>query len=462
MVASVLNPSYNGRAMNTSTYDGKAGLDELKTLPETPGVYFFLDDAEEILYIGKATSLRDRVRSYFASDLMDTRGPKLVRMIGLARNIAWKTSDSVLEALILESGLIKEHQPPYNTFEKDDKSYNHVVVTDEEFPRILLVRGRDLAEGKFTAPIRSLFGPFPNGGQLKEAVRIVRKIFPFRDNCEPYEPTTDNRQPTTGNGTGSFKIQNSKFKIPNDKPCFNRQIGLCPGVCTGEVSAKEYGKTVRNIERFFQGKKTDIVRSLTREMKSVAGKLEFERANEIKRTIFALGHIHDVSLLAGDSGESEREGNGVRIEAYDVAHLGGGSSVGVMTVFSGNAPDKDSYRKFLLRGKHVGNDLSALEEILRRRLKHSEWPMPDVVAVDGSLLQHGVAERVFGEAGGAFAGIRIVGVVKNSKHQPERLIGDRESIADYRREILLANAEAHRFAITYHRKRRGKDFLPNR
>jgi excinuclease UvrABC nuclease subunit len=88
--------------------------------------------------------------------------------------------------------------------------------------------------------------------------------------------------------------------------------------------------------------------------------------------------------------------------------------------------------------------------------------MPDVVAVDGSLLQHGVAERVFGEAGGAFAGIRIVGVVKNSKHQPERLIGDRESIADYRREILLANAEAHRFAITYHRKRRGKDFLPNR
>ncbi|NTW75730.1 MAG: GIY-YIG nuclease family protein [Candidatus Moranbacteria bacterium] len=448
--------------MNTPTYDGKAGLDELKTLPEEPGVYFFLDETGAILYIGKATSLRDRVRSYFSQDIMSTRGPKIVRMIGLARSVAWKKSDSVLEALILESGLIREYLPPYNTDAKDDKSYNHVVITDEPFPRVLLVRGRDLAEGKFTAPIRSLFGPFPNGGQLKEAVRIVRKIFPFRDNCEPYEPTTDNRQPTTGNGTGSFKIQNSKFKIPNDKPCFNRQIGLCPGVCTGEVSAKDYGKTVRNIERFFQGKKTDIVRSLTREMKSVAGKLEFERANEIKRTIFALGHIHDVSLLAGDFGEQDGDGNGIRIEAYDVAHLGGGSSVGVMMVFSGNAPDKDSYRKFVLRGKHVGNDLSALEEILRRRLKHSEWPMPDVVAVDGSLLQYGVAERVFGEAGGAFAGIRIVGVVKNAKHQPERLIGDREAIADYRRQILLANAEAHRFAITYHRKRRAGDFLPNR
>ncbi|HWQ59660.1 MAG TPA: UvrB/UvrC motif-containing protein [Candidatus Fimivivens sp.] len=442
-------PAYNGRAMNTPTYDGKAGLDELKTLPEEPGVYFFLDETGDILYIGKATSLRDRVRSYYSQDLMETRGPKLVRMIGLARNIAWKTSDSVLEALILESRLIKDHQPPYNTFEKDDKSYNYVVVTDEEFPRILLVRGRDLAEGKFTAPIRSLFGPFPNGGQLKAAVELVRRIFPFRDSCEPFQRTTDNSQPTTEGH-------------PSGKPCFNRQIGLCPGVCAGEMSAKEYGKTVRNIERFFQGKKTDIVRSLTREMKSAADKLEFERADEIKRTIFALGHIHDVSLLAGDSGEQDGDGNGVRIEAYDVAHLGGDASVGVMTVLRGIVPDKDSYRKFLLRGAHAGNDLAALEEILRRRARHAEWGTPDIIVVDGSVLQKGVAERVLAESGDAFAGTRIVGVVKNAKHQPERLIGDREVIADYRRAILLANAEAHRFAITYHRKRRGKDFLPNR
>ncbi|MEI6650939.1 MAG: UvrB/UvrC motif-containing protein, partial [Candidatus Moraniibacteriota bacterium] len=250
--------------------------------------------------------------------------------------------------------------------------------------------------------------------------------------------------------------QGEGFELP--KPCFNRQIGLCPGVCTGEISAREYGKTIRNIELFFQGKKTDLVRKLTREMKTAADRLEFERADEIKKTIFALGHIHDVSLLSGEMSEGD-DGNGIRIEAYDVAHLGGASSVGVMTVFRGNVADKDSYRKFLLRGKHTGNDLTALEEILRRRMKHAEWPMPDVVAVDGSLLQHGVAERVFGEAGDAFAGVRIVGVVKNAKHQPERLVGDGTAIADYRRAILLANAEAHRFAITYHRKRRGKEFL---
>ena len=115
-------------------------------LPELPGVYFFLDAEGSILYIGKATSLRDRVRSYFSQDIMETRGPKISLMLERARVIAYRVTDSVLEALLLESQLIKEYQPTYNTDEKDDKSFNHVVVTDEEFPRILIVRGRDFAD----------------------------------------------------------------------------------------------------------------------------------------------------------------------------------------------------------------------------------------------------------------------------------------------------------------------------
>jgi len=447
--------------MKRPTFDGTTDVDDLKALPETPGVYFFLDEKDEILYIGKATSLRDRVRSYLSRDLMETRGPKLVRMLAAARRVGWRGSDSVLEALIGESRLIREIQPPYNTDAKDDKSYNHVVITDETFPRVLLVRGRDLAEGKFADPIRSLFGPFPHGGQLREAMRIVRKLFPYRDTCEPYEPTTDNRQPITGNGTGSFQIQNSEFSIPNGKPCFHRQIGLCPGVCTGEISAREYGKTVRHVERFFRGEKGVILRSLRREMKRASDRFDFERAAELRNRIFALEHIHDVALLGGEVDQADSRVAAVRIEAYDVAHLGGDASVGVMTVHEGGAIDKDSYRKFRLRGEHAGDDLSALEEVLRRRAKHPEWPAPDILVVDGGLLQKGVADRVTGE-GGVFANVRIVGVVKNRKHQPERLIGDGPAIADHRREILLANAEAHRFAISYHRRRRGKDFLADR
>ncbi len=428
--------------MKSPRFDGTTDTGNLKKLPDTPGVYFFLDEDGRILYIGKATSLRDRVRSYFASDILATRGPKIAKMLELVRSVSWQGVDSVLEAIVLESGLIREHQPPYNTDAKDDKSFNHVVITDEEYPRVLVVRGRDLAEGKFVAPIRSVYGPFPHGTQLREAVRIVRTIFPFRDKCVPI--------------IGKTRDTGHEIR-KKGKPCFHRQIGLCPGVCTGEISAREYGRIIRNIELFFEGKKSEIVRKLTREMHAAASRLEFERANDTKATIFALGHIRDVSLLKREAGSADAETGGIRIEAYDVAHLGGKSSVGVMTVTRDGVSDTDEYRKFFLRGGHAGNDLTALEEILRRRLRHREWPKPDIVVVDGSFLQLGVAERLF--AGADWSDVRIVGVVKNRKHQPERLEGDGTAIAEYRRDILLANAEAHRFAIGYHRRRRGKDFL---
>lgn len=430
------------------TFDGRTTIDGLKVLPETPGVYFFLDEKDAILYIGKATVLRDRVRSYFSSDILETRGPKIAKMIGLVHTVRWKATDSVLEALLLETRLIKECQPPYNTDAKDDKSYNHVVITDELFPRVLLVRGRDLSEGKFIHPIRSMYGPFPHGTKLRIAMNIVRKMFPYRDACEPWSAKDESGRKKRGIERGGRR---------NPKACFHAQIGLCPGVCAGEMSARAYGGIIRNIERFFDGEKKAIIDALEREMMREAKRLHFERAAELKRTIFSLAHIHDVALLAGEPRSADRESRGVRIEGYDVAHLGGESSVGVMVVCRDEVPDKDEYRKFLLRGKHAGDDLSALEEILRRRLRHSEWVQPDVVVVDGGFLQLGVAERLCAEAG--WDEVRLVGVVKNTKHQPERLIGDTTAIAEYRRAILLANAEAHRFAIGYHRKRRSGDFL---
>jgi excinuclease ABC subunit C len=184
-------------------------------LPDEPGVYRFLDAKGGLLYVGKATSLRDRVRSYLANDLMHTRGKHIVDMITLAKNIAHTTTDSVLEALILEASIIKEHQPYYNTKEKDGKSFNYVVITNEPFPRIFTIRERTMRTGKQAtddSEYKYVFGPFPQGSNLNEALKLIRRIFPFRDTCEPN----------------------------SGKPCFNRQIGLCPGVCTGEISQKEY------------------------------------------------------------------------------------------------------------------------------------------------------------------------------------------------------------------------------
>jgi len=426
------------------------------TLPETPGVYFFLGKEGGLLYVGKATSLRDRVRSYFMQDIIETRGPKIRLMLERVEGIAYAQTDSVLEALILESNLIKSEQPPYNTDAKDDKSYNHIVITKEAYPRVLIVRGRDIEQKKFTDPVKYIFGPFPAGGALREALKIVRKLFPFRDRCTPtnsQQRANSNKKTKTTDKKMRPACNVSRAKRSDSgRPCFSAQIGLCPGVCTGTISVREYGKTINHIRLFFEGHKNDVVKQLLREMKQSVKDLQFERAGEIKRTLFGLHHIQDIALIKDDL----REKHAHRIEAYDVAHLMGQSSVGVMTVVEESRPNKSEYRQFTLREKHGGNDLSALEEMLRRRLGHSEWPFPEIIVVDGALLQFHRAETVLQEAGITIA---IVGVVKNTRHQPERLIGPEALIERFEKEILLVNSEAHRFALTFHRKRRGKEFL---
>ena len=172
-------------------------------VPDEPGVYLF-KKGRKILYIGKATSLRDRVRSYFSLDLVNGRGSAIVAMVAEANSLAYRRTDSVLEALILEANEIKKNQPIYNSKEKDDKSYNYITITKEDFPKVLVTRGS------------GTFGPFPHGAELKEALKIIRKIFPYRDD---------------------------KCKLIG-KPCFNAQLGLCPGPCAGWILKKDYRKII--------------------------------------------------------------------------------------------------------------------------------------------------------------------------------------------------------------------------
>lgn len=426
------------RRMKDSPWQKKISLKNFlkeNTLPETPGVYFFLNTKGEILYVGKATVLSDRVKSYFLPDLSLTRGPKIVLMLERARSLAWQSLDSVLEALLLEGELIKKFQPTFNTDAKDDKSYSSIVITQEKFPRVLLVRERDLLQKKYTFRIAEKYGPYPQGSAPRIALKILRQIFPFRNLCVPYDEL-------------------SKEAKKKAHPCFNAQLGLCPGVCAGSISSLEYKKTIAWIKLFFAGKKVSLIRKLEREMKNAAKKMEFERAQELKKLLFDLQHIQDIALLKADRSET----SSARLEAYDVAHLQGEASVGVMTVVQHGILKKSEYRLFRLRGKHGGNDLSALEEILTRRFAHSEWTFPELLIVDGALLQYDVAERILRKRG---LTIPIAGVVKNKKHQPDRLIGPRGLIQRFKKDILLANAEAHRFAIAFHRKKKRQEFLPS-
>lgn len=403
------------------------------TLPEVPGVYFFLSADKEILYVGKATSLRDRVKSYFSQDLLVTRGPKIELLFPLINAIAYVQTDSVLEALLLEGQFIKKYQPPYNTDAKDDKSYNRVVITKEQYPRVLLVRDRELNTGKFTLPVKKIYGPFPNSRDLREALKIIRKLFPFRDKCAPYEELT----PT----------QKKKAR-----GCFSYQIGLCPGVCIGTIPRKEYLKNIRNIELFFEGKKSRVLLSLERDMHALAKAHRFEEANERKKLIFGLLHIQDMVLVTEDRATEDRH----RIEAYDIAHLQGSSSVGVMTVVQKGRANPAEYRQFILRKNHNGNDISALQEILVRRLKHPEWPYPEFIVVDGSNPHRKAADKILQAEN---LTIPVLSVVKDVRHKPKDILGNVDLAARFEKEIILVNAEAHRFALTFHKKKRSKAFL---
>ncbi len=412
----------------------RADLDQFN-LPDEPGIYQF-KKGRKILYVGKAASLKDRVRSYFGKDLAMSRAPAIVQMVAEATSLAFIQTDSVLEALILEANLIKSEMPPYNVMSKDNKSFNYVVITKERFPRVLIVRGRELYTTWKDKDIKHLYGPFPHGMQLQEAMKMIRRIFPFRDSkCTLCE---DQRK--------------ARASLIACKPCFNRQIGLCAGVCTGEMTLQEYRERIGHIATLFSGNFKGLKRELTKEMKTAAQAEDFERAEMLRRQVAALEHVKDISLIKH---ERISAGGGVRVEAYDVAHTSGTETVGVMTVVNNGEMIKDAYRKFKIQS--VGNnDVAALTELLERRLKHDEWPLPRVFAVDGGTAQMRAAQRILKKAG---LMIPLVGVVKNERHQPERLIGDARAIEAYERDILLANNEAHRFAISWHRKRRGRRLI---
>jgi len=224
------------------------------------------------------------------------------------------------------------------------------------------------------------------------------------------------------------------------------------------MNAKDYAHTVRNIRDLFSGHFHGLKRRLSSEMRIAASDERFEEAAELRRQIDALTHIRDVSLIKNEfrySHGGSTASRDVRIEAYDVAHTSGTGTVGVMTAVENSEPSRSAYRKFTVRSA-ANDDIASLSEVLTRRLGHPEWPLPRVFVVDGGKAQMNAAMKVVASAG---LMIPVVGVVKNEFHRPGRLIGDRKAIEAYERDILLANAEAHRFALSWHRWRREKGIL---
>ena len=403
-------------------------------LPDNPGVYFFMK-GKVILYIGKATSLRSRVQSYFSTDLINMRGMFLVDMVTQADNIKWQETDSVLEALILEADLIKTHQPKYNTKEKDGKSFLCVVITAEAMPQVLMVRKKDIdtknktakvSRAKKTVQYTDMYGPFTNGSQLKEAMKIVRRIFPYRDDA-------------------SSKRDNYEFY---------KQLGLTPEIAPQEKSSQKVLGSPH--ENFLPSAKHVRPDHFDKSFPvSLADQAKFSAA------------VSDKYSLPSKSDSDKSFPATLRIEAYDIAHLSGKDMVGVMTVINAVAPayrgvqeqfelNKDEYRKFKIKTVSGANDPAALAEVLNRRLGHATWELPNIIVVDGNEVQKNVAEKIIKEKG---FNIPVVALVKDDKHKVRGLIGPKDIVTAHKQAITLVNNEAHRFAIAYHKLKRGKSFL---
>ncbi len=435
-------------------------------LSDNPGVYFFMTTSprpspklgegevpqEQILYIGKATSLKSRVKSYFDNDILHTRGLHIGNMVSLATGIKFIETRSVLEALLLETELIKKHLPKYNTISKDDKSYFVLVITEENFPRVVLARLKDIDKennlllkskvlGNFKKElikVKKTFGPYPSGQYAKESLKLIRRIFPFRDKCNIFDKKTP------------WKKQ----------PCFSYQIGLCPGVCAGVCDKKKYARIIERLITFLEGDGEKVRADLENDMKMFSRELKFEEAQKVKETLFALEHIRDAHLISKDIKEEDK---GVRIEAYDIAHLSGKERVGVMTVVLGGVLAKHEYKKFKI-STDKNDDLEGLRELFERRIKHlgqENWGVPDIIVVDGDIRHVNVVENLLQEnfAKQNFPATKVIAVTKDKSHRAKSLIGDADTIKKFQKEIILVNAEAHRFALSYHKNLRKKNFI---
>lgn len=399
-------------------------IDQVKKLniPKKPGVYVFRDAKKRPLYIGRATELKSRIISYFRSDVIVSRGPRIVDMIHKAKSVTWTELQTVLESVFLEAEQIKKYQPYYNVMDRDDKSMQYVVVTKEDWPRLFIVRERDYLKNTAhkTLPYKVWFkfGPFSNSKLIKDALKIIRKILPFRD-----LKSTDIRH-----------------------EAFYRSIGQSPENIS--ANAKEsYISNVKYIVMLLQGKRKLLYKQLNNKMKMYAKFLEFEKANNIKKLIKAIDHINDVSLIGNQDYVASSGLTIFRIEAYDIAHMSGTNAVGVMVVNTNGQNTNDHYRKFKM-SKDSNNDTANLKETLERRLNHPEWTYPNLIVVDGNMIQQTVAEEVLSARR---INIPVVSVTKDDRHKAARINGNPEIIKLHEKSILKANFEAHRFAIRYHR-----------
>ena len=418
----------------------EALLLKLKTLPSSPGVYFHKSTTGEVIYVGKAAVLKNRVRQYFHKSQKDPKTEALVREIA---DTDWITVDTEMDALFLESEMIKRYMPKWNILLRDDKTVSYVRIDfKSEVPYVSFTRTPQDDKATY-------IGPFYGKTAVEKALRILRKVFPYYD--RPYD----------------------------GKKTLNTDLGLTPGIEVGRSTPEEYKKNLRKLRLYLEGGRHKLMTELEKQMKAAAKAEQFEEAAELRGQLFGLRELQkkivfsdkeflDISSdqalvdlqMALHLPEPPR-----RIEGYDISHQSGTNVVGSMVVFVNGVSDRSEYRKFKLR--HQKNDDTAnLREVIERRLKHQEWEFPNLVVLDGGVTQVGAVRDLL-----TANKIAVIGRDKSGDHARNaavRIIFPSDegykliplpSNSHIAKLIARIDEEAHRFAITYHTLLKRKNML---
>ncbi|HEV2228402.1 MAG TPA: excinuclease ABC subunit UvrC [Steroidobacteraceae bacterium] len=537
----------------------------IAALPRRPGVYRMFGAGHELLYVGKARSLRDRVATYFSARTVD---PKVQALVQQITAIEVTVTNSETEALLLEYNLIKAHKPRFNVVLRDDKSFPYIHLdARHEFPRLVFYRGPRTSPGRY-------FGPFPSAGAVRDTLNQLQKLFRIR-NCR------------------------DSFFANRSRPCLQHQIGRCSAPCVGLITREAYAQDIESAVKVLEGRSDEVNAELAARMEEAGARLEFERAAQVRDQLAALKRIQaqqvvtagaerdaDVLAIVGEAGEycvsvmlvrggrnlgttsyfpraalaepdealasfvmqyyagtepppevllgralpdaaalAEALGTqagqrievrhpvrglaakwveltrenatqalrmrhaqraGVeemlaeltreldlpeppsRLECFDISHTGGEGTVASCVVFGPEGALKKEYRRFNITGVTPGDDYAALRQALERRYRHvraGEVPAPDLLLIDGGAGQVAEVHAVLGELG--FSDLTLVGVAKGPDRRPgqERLFiygapgaVTLEAHSPALRFIQRIRDEAHRFAITGHRRKRARRY----
>ncbi len=527
--------------------------EKVSKIPFDPGIYMMKDENGTIIYVGKAISLRKRVRQYFQKN---NKSKRIEKMVSLIRDISYIVTKNEVEALVLECNYIKEHNPKFNVMLKDDKSYPYIKINvKDKYPTIFVTRTKKQDKALY-------FGPYTNVGAMRDVLHTIKEIFPVK-RC---------------------KYNLEKKKIAS--PCLYYHIGRCLGPCINDVKLDEYKNMIDQIVLFLQGKTNSIKDIITKQIEECIEKLDFEKAQtlkqrleniekiSLKQTVANLNEnstdvfgyvyneetlyvqifkirdykvvLHDnvkitdiiaeevedsliqivsnyyvqnkdipkkvyiklneensellndffinqnikLQVICPKKGEKmnlikmvennihiniEDNKNNVlddlsvllgfnqtidSIECYDISNLRNDYIVGCMIRFENGKLNKKMYRKFKIKSTETQDDPKSMYEVLTRRIKHAkDWPLPDIILIDGGKTQLNMVKKAFSESDEI---TNLYGMVKNDKHRTRGLI-DREG-----NEFDLSNSkkilnfltflqdEVHRFTITYHRSLRDR------